>query len=208
MVAIRNSDGSWTTALLDDLSSPPDGVKTSFGNTAVAVGPTGITVVAVQYIDAVAQAGGAELSRDGIIMRAEDGNGEFSFIEESTGTTLASTSGRIPSTDLVSLDPNTGGYEVRLESGGDVVATFTADEMFTRMNDITMAGPQPTTSVFHSTDGIAWSRESLNELAGQQVGSAGVRLTDTQILVAATLRDQTAADGTPKQIILVGTPKG
>ncbi len=207
MVAIRNSDGSWTNALLDDLSSPSDGVKTSFGNTSVAVGPMGITVVATQFVDAVAQAGGAEISRNGITMRAEDGNGEFSFIDESTSTTLASTSGRIPSTELVSLDPNTGNYDVRLEAGGDVIATFTSNEMFTRMEQIATAGPPPTTSVFHTTDGAAWSRESLTELAGQQLGSAGVRLTDTQVLVAATLRDQTAADGTPKQIILIGTPK-
>ena len=55
----------------------------------------------------------------------------------------------------------------------------------------------------HSTDGVAWSRESLSDLVGSaDRGTGGMRLTDTQIIVAANLAGQQNADGTPKQILL------
>ena len=110
-----------------------------------------------------------------------------------------------PHPSLIAIDSQTGQYHVRLTEDGDVVATFSEDDVV--LEDPADAGV-PTSLVLHSADGVAWSRESLSDLVGQPVsGTGGIRVTDTQIIVAANLTEPKNADGTSKQVLLLGTPK-
>ncbi|MCU1361382.1 MAG: hypothetical protein JWN99_2671, partial [Ilumatobacteraceae bacterium] len=202
-VAVRGVDGTWSMIEMKDLTLPSDGVKTSLFNGGLSVGPTGITMLATLYVDPVAQAGGLNVTRDGITMHADDASGNLTFLDAS-GTELGRIASYATTSALVSVDQQ-GNYHVHRD--GAVAATFT-------QQDLTSSYPSnanytlPDMFVLHSTDGVNWSRESLTDLAGQQLfGTGGVRLTDTQSIVAANVANHQNAYGTPLQTLLIGTLK-
>ena len=98
--------------------------------------------------------------------------------------------------------------EVRREAGGDVIATYTYDDLSNAVASATGAQPAgPRIFLMHSRDGVTWSRDALDEIAGEAVtGTGGIRLTDTQVIVAANLAGERNPNGTPKQTLLVATP--
>jgi hypothetical protein len=60
--------------------------------------------------------------------------------------------------------------------------------------------------LLHSTDGVSWSRDSLDEAAGEPViPSGGLRVVGSQ-LVFATLRPSDG-NSVPQQVLLVATPR-
>ena len=64
----------------------------------------------------------------------------------------------------------------------------------------------PKIFLLHSVDGVTWSRDSLDEIAGQPVtGTGGMRLTDSGVIVAANLAGERNPNGTPRQILLIAT---
>ena len=204
-VAVRDPNGTWTTTLLNDLVLPSDGVLTSLSGGGLAVGPDGITMVAMLYVDPVAEVGGVDVTENGITLQADTAlTQSFRFLDES-GAELGRTENGMSTSPLVTMDPLTGEWHVRRTEHGEVAATFTGGEIYEQLPPD--AGV-PTALVLHSTDGVAWSRESLDDLVGAPVGgTGGIRVTDTQVIVAANLAGQKNADGTPKQILLLGTPK-
>ena len=69
-------------------------------------------------------------------------------------------------------------------------------------------GSPPAFFVLHSADGVNWSRDRLDDLAGAPVaGLGGLRVTDGKVIVAAHLADELNEFGKLKQVLLVGTPK-
>jgi hypothetical protein len=98
--------------------------------------------------------------------------------------------------------------EVRREAGGEVIAAYTYDDLSNAVATATGAQPTgPEIFLLHSRDGITWSRDSLDEIAGEAItGTGGIRLTDTQVIVAANLAGERNPNGTPKQTLLVATP--
>jgi hypothetical protein len=208
VVAIRNGAGDWRTVRLNDLTLPSDGKKVFFSAGSAAVGSTGITVIASMFVDPIAEAGGVEVTHDGVTLRAEDTSGTLTFLDASTGAEISRITGYDPSTSsLVQMSPTTGSYSVRRTVDGPTVATFTQEELGVAYN----AANQPYTAplyVLHSVDGVNWSREKLADIAGVPIGgSGGVRLTSSQVIVAANRSDQLNAAGAPKQLLLIGTPR-
>ena len=190
---------------MNDLKLPSDGVQTTLFRSGLAVGPSGITMLASVFVDPVAEVGGVDVTRDGITMHLDDSSGNFRFLDEA-GTELGRVTGYGTSSALIAIDQNTGKYVVRRSADGDVAATFTTEDYVEAASSTGFVAA--TAYVLHSTDGVNWSRESLSDLAGATVtGTGGVRLTDTQIIVAANL-DTTNPNGTAKQTLLIGTPAG
>jgi hypothetical protein len=207
-IAVRSPDGTWTVVALNDLTLPTDGVVTSLGTGGIVAGPTGISLLANLYVDPVAEIGGVDVTHDGITMHASDYSGSFTFVDEG-GEELGRVEQYGHASGLVTVDHDTGSYQVRRDTDGPVVATFTNEEFSNTASALVDDQTAPATFVLHSTDGVNWSREPLTDLAGAAIfGSGGVRLTDTQIIVAANLEGQKNTDGTPKQTLLIGTPAG
>ncbi|MBI5089380.1 MAG: hypothetical protein HZB15_11125 [Actinobacteria bacterium] len=203
VVGVRSPDGSWTSVDLDDLRLPSDGVMTQLYTGKLTAGPTGISLIATVSVDPIAEVGGVDVTRNGITMHAADWQGNVTFLDES-GVELGRVAGGQPS-GLVEQDEVAGGYRVRRTAGGAVVATFVYDDISQAIDGSAVETQRP--FVIHSDDGVNWSREALTDLAGEPVQStSGIRLTDTQIIVAANLEGQANPNGTPKQVLLIGTP--
>jgi hypothetical protein len=201
-VAVRELDGTWRTVSLDGLVLPSDGAKVSVGVGAFAIGPNGITGVGHFNADPIAEMGGVEIERNGITLRAADSSGNMTFTAED-GRELGRIEMYGATGPLVEIDGADGSYDVRTEEGGEVVATFFQDEIYKRVPETGI----PQAYVLHSTDGLSWSRERLSDLVGAEVGgTGGVRVTDTQVIVAANLAGQLNPNGTARQTLLVGTP--
>jgi hypothetical protein len=205
-VAIRNGAGDWHTVHLNDLTLPSDGKKVFLSAGSAAVGSTGITVIATMYVDPVAEAGGVEVTHDGITLRAEDTSGTLIFLDASTGAEISRITGYDPSSSsLVQMSPTTGSYSVRRTVDGPVVVTFTQQDLAALYPNVPYT---PQMYVLHSVDGVNWSREKLADIAGVPIGgSGGVRLTNSQVIVAANRSDQLNAAGVPQQLLLIGTPR-
>jgi hypothetical protein len=209
VIAVRDPSGTWTTTALQSFVLPSDGVTASMGSGSIAIGPHGISVIGALYVDPVAQVGGVSFSQDGITVEIDDSSYTHRVIDDATGEVLATVTNNVSSNPgLVSAQPNSDGmFEVRREPGGDVVTTYGYDDL-NRAVEPTYASQVvfPKLVLLHSTDGVAWSRESLDEIAGAPLtGTGGIRVTDTQVIVAANLAGDRNPNGTAKQTLLVGT---
>ena len=192
---------------LDQNVRSSDGAKATLGSGGIVVGPTGISLLAMLYVDPVAEMGGVDVIHDGITMHADDYTGNFRFLDED-GTELGRVESYNTASGLVEIDQQTGATMVRRAEGGAVAATFTFQDFNDGVGPIN-TNTTPTTFVMHSIDGVNWSREALSDLAGVPIfGTGGVRLTDTQIIVAANVAGAQNPDGTPTQTLLIGTPQG
>jgi hypothetical protein len=209
-VAVGTPDGGWTVTGLSGLLGPDDGVKPwlGVGPNVVADG-TGITITGWVSRDWVAEVGGVEIEKNGVTMRADDQNG-YRFLDTASGAELGSF-----------IDGVTAGPVTQAENGltvqpavGDAV-TFSWDELnVVYTQALEQSGIDPTVGVMpegvvmHSVDGVSWSIERGDDLAGSDVGFSGwLRGTGSQVIVAM-IRPATRPGGVPQQVLLVGTPKG
>jgi hypothetical protein len=209
IVAVRAPTGEWTTINLNGVLRPEDGVKPRVFAMSATVGPTGITVAGSIFKDPVAEVGGVEMTRDGITVRADDSASSYTFLDSASGAELGTIVNGSEPTGLVSMSTAGERIEVRSDDGGPVVATFTWDDLGGLMNEVFEQAEPPQAIVLHSTDGVRWSRESLDDLAGEAVTTSGSRAVGSQVIVAVS-RSSTidGGDSVPEQLLLIGTPKG
>ena len=214
-LAVRDTTGAWTTTDLRSFLQPGDGVLPTLGASHLSVGPTGITVIGWLVADPVAELGGVTVPLDGGITLQVADTSLGHLVYGPDGTLLAKVT-YDESSDPALVTPiqdDTYGvrWEVHTEAGGPVVATYSFDDINQAVTDAGVYDGAPWTQllVLHSTDGLSWSRESLDELAGAKVtSSGGIRVTGSRVIVAANLADDRNPDGTPKQVLLVGTIAG
>jgi hypothetical protein len=203
IVAVRGPSGGWTATNLAGLVRPSDGVSATIGASGAVVGPLGISLIGWLSVDPIAEVGGVEMTRDGITVRAEKGDGNYTFLDTATGEELGRVQGGRGTTELV-----TGGYDspivVRLTADAPPVS-FSWEDLSKMFEPILRNVSSSTSLLLHSTDGVSWSRDSLDEAAGEPVNaSGGLRVVGSQ-LVVATLRP---SDGsTLPQQLLVATPR-
>jgi hypothetical protein len=210
VVAVREVDGTWSTTDLRSFLQPGDGVLPSIGVSHLAVGPNGITAVAFLTRDPVAEQGGVTVPLDGGITLAVADTSLSHEVYGPDGSLLGSIAqGQTSDSQLVTSVPDEVygfRWEVRTELGGPVVVTYSYEDMNEALTAAGAYEGRMQLLVLHSGDGRSWSRESLDELVGQPVsGSGGIRLTDSQVIVAANLADERNPDGTATQVLLVGT---
>lgn len=210
LIAVREPSGAWITTALNSFVLSTDGVQASMGGGSIAIGPNGISMIGALFVDPVAEIGGVTFSTDGVTIEIDDTSYTHRVIDDATGEVLASVSMEGSSNpDLVTVvygDQTT--VEVRREAGGDVIATYPFDDLSEAVATATGAAPTgPQIFLLHSRDGVTWSRDALDEIAGEAItGTGGIRLTDTQVIVAANLAGERNPNGTPKQTLLVATP--
>lgn len=210
VVAVRDPSGNWTTTSLNSLVFPADGVKAAFGGSSMAIGPNGISMIGALFVDQIAEAGGVIFSKDGITVEIDDESYSHRVIDDVTGDVLASVTFEASSNpDLVTIVYGDQGptIEVRREPGGDLVTTYTYEDLSNAVATAIGAQPAgPKIFLLHSPDGASWSRDSLDEIAGEAIaGTGGIRLTDSQVIVAANRAGERNSNGTPKQTLLIGT---
>ncbi len=211
VVAVRDAASTWTTTSLNSFVQPGDGVQASMGGGSFAIGPNGISLIGALFVDPVAEIGGVSFNQDGITVEIGDTSYTHRVIDDATDAVLATVTGESSSnSDLVTVAYNDRGptVEVRREPGGDVVSSYTYEDLATAVATATGAQPSgPKIFLLHSQDGVTWSRESLDDIAGQAVtGTGGIRLTDTQVIVAANLAGERNPNATPRQTLLIATP--
>ena len=210
IVAVRGPSGGWTATNLAGLVRPSDGVSATIGASGAVVGPLGISLIGWLSVDPIAEVGGVEMTRDGITVRAENGNGGYIFLDAATGEELGRLQDGRGTTDLVTAVNDTGGVAVRLTADAPPVS-FSWEELSTKLLEPVYRDARPATSLLlHSTDGASWSRDSLDEAAGEPVNtSGGLRVVGSQLVVATTRPSIRPSDGStvPQQVLLVATPR-
>ncbi len=211
LVAVRDRSGTWTATSMNSFVLPTDGVQASMGGSSIAIGPNGISFIGALFVDPVAEIGGVSFAQDGITVEVDDTSYTHRVIDDATGAVLATVSGETSSNpDLVTIvyGDQQPTFEVRSELGGELVTRYTYDDLSNAVATATGADPTgPKIFLLQSRDGITWSRDALDDIAGQAVsGTGGIRVTDTQVIVAANLAGERNPNGTPKQTLLIATP--
>lgn len=205
-VAVRTGS-TWATTRLNDLLLPSDGVLATIYAFNAVVGPSGVTMSGGVTVDPVAEIGGVELAHDGVVLRAEDTTGSFQVLDEATRAELGTVTYWSASSGAVRVSQVDGAISV-VADDGSVRATFTQDDLSTLMYGPNVPIVAPITLVLHSADGVRWSRESLSDIAGEPIASTGgIRINGSQVVVAANTEARNP-DGTPHQVLLIGTPAG
>lgn len=207
LVAVSDASGGWTTTDLRGLVRPTDGVSATVSGSGTVVGPLGISLTGWLQVDPIVEAGGIETTRDGITVRAEDSSGTYIFLDAATGTELGRLVNGQGTTDLVAARNDAlGGADVRLTADADPVR-FSWQWMSVELLEQFYRTARPMVSLLlHSTDGITWSRDSLDDAAGEPVTlGTGVRAVGSQLVVATTRPGTGGA--VPQQLLLVATPR-
>lgn len=211
-LAVRDTTGTWTTTDLRSFLQPGDGVLPTLGASHLSVGPTGITVIGWLIADPIAELGGVTVPLYGGVTLQVADTSLSHVVYGPDGAVLAKVT-YDESSDPALVTPvqdDTYGvrWEVHTEAGGPVVASYSFDDINQAVTDAGAYDGSPWTEllVLHSSDGLSWSRESLDELVGAKVtSSGGIRVSGNQVIVAANLADDRNPDGTPKQVLMIGT---
>lgn len=164
-VAVSTDDGAtWTTTELAGLLTEADGPGAVFSaGPRAAVGTSGITVWAGLMFEPRRRPGGVTLSKDGVTVHII-ANG-LDVTDDQTGEVLASErDGEAPSGEWRIVWDEGGGMTVLSLTDGSTVR-FSQAELDEALGAGTVQQPN-TALVFHSVDGIHWSRQWLHELAG------------------------------------------
>lgn len=200
-------DAGWHETDLRTLVRPDDGRLVQINASHVTAGPNGVSAIGWLYVDPVAEVGGVTFDLDGGLRVHVDDTSGTHRVFDAGGAELATVSLGVssdPARATAIADESL--FEVRTEPGGPVVATYSFDDVYTAASS-GVAPPEISILFLHSTDGVTWSRESLDDLAGAKVSSSGgIRVSGNQVLVAANLADEPNPDGSPKQVVLIATP--
>lgn len=210
-LAVRDAAGTWTTTELAGFALPSDGRLVTVNASHVSITDAGISIIGWLYADPIAEVGGVSFTKDGITVFIDDMSQNQRVVDAATGELLGAVGpgGGTSEGGLITQRPDDGVYEVRREPGGEIVTTYSYTDIEQLITEVGGYDPSNSTLLFlHSPDGITWSRESLDDLAGAPVSSSGgIRVADGQVLVAVNLRDDRNPNGTAKQAVLVATPK-
>ncbi|MEP7113599.1 MAG: hypothetical protein ABI862_10065 [Ilumatobacteraceae bacterium] len=212
-----SSDGvEWTKRSMSGLLDASDGHTAMVNVWQIASGPSGLTVVANIDVDMAAEAGGISIDKDGVrLTLTESRVGTLVATDIASGEELGRLDGRTqPASDAILGYDSTGGGGLHvLDDDGTVRVEFSNEDMQGIYNEQNTYTPKPV--VLNSTDGINWSRDDVESLAGfKSFGGGRIQVTDSNVLVSVTEPSTINADGTPtnpgaipKTVVLVGTPK-
>lgn len=199
LIVTEGPDGpvwsDYTDLLGSDVTSSP-GIS--------AVTSAGLVRVVAAYPDLIAQEGGREASDGGLTVRR-------SSLREDPEFFLTSNGERIASADMRQDSAN--GDLVAVDADGQEIARMSAMVAAPLLYGVDAgAAPMPAWSVQTSANGRDVAVESVAVLLGDEFEDADISSisrisTDgTRTIIAVTLAERNA-DGVPRQLVLVGTPK-
>ena len=209
LVAIGSPDTGWSVTALQGLLTAADGKKPNLiitGN--MAVDAHGITLLAWVWLDPIAEAGGVEVSHDGLTLRMDDQSGNLRVLDAATGEQIGALSQGVPAGAVLRQDENGVVVQASPDAPEVVFAWTELDLARTAVFNASGGTAAPKAAILHSTDGLQWSRDNVADIAPDaDPSSAGwVRSTGTQIQVASH-RPRTPAGAVPEPLLLVGTPR-
>ncbi|HZN14285.1 MAG TPA: hypothetical protein VFB78_08475 [Acidimicrobiales bacterium] len=203
---VADGAGGWSATSLDGAVDPDVRQGAEVGLVSAAVGRLGVVAVVSVLPDRIAKQGGVTAVRDGYTLHIINDRWA-GYVTDKSGKELAhndnlmdsSASGALRGDGRsVTLFDDAGKVLVRF-NGDDLKAAYTAvrgdDRIF------------PSYRVLATRDGLTWSDQAANDLAGEQVGNVlRVLMTGEKAIVAVT---PVTADKAPstKQIAIVGTPR-
>jgi hypothetical protein len=205
--AISTDGVEWSKMTLANLLDPEDGASAQLNVWLSSAGPGGITAVAGIWVDAAIEAGGLSVEKDGVRLTITESRYQSMVATDvATGEELGRWDGRTPPAADAVLKYNDKGEIRLLDADGNVRVTFTDADMQGFYDQQATYGPK--TVVLHSTDGMNWSRDDVKPLVGfDTFGATRVQVTDSNVLVSMVDSNSRDAEGTPKTVVLVGTPK-
>ncbi len=193
---------TWTTTETQSFLATGDGASASIYSEDGVVGPSGITVVASINLDPFIAGGPVSLTQDGITMSLISNDGEFLFTDAATDAEL----GRMDNASNVNTRVNdqTGSIDL-LAIDGTVRTTLTSDQQNQLWNESSIRFPARLV-LLHSADGVQWTRDDIDEIAGFTAVFSSLLATPSGVLLTVTDPATRNADGSPRTVVLVGTP--
>lgn len=205
-VALRVGS-EWTAVDLSSLVQPEDGAKAQLTTFDALLDDHGITMIGSITADAVAELGGLEMTRAGVVMRVEDSLGGYQFLDAATRDELGTVVDYATASGDVTVSGIDGSFEL-YNDDGSLRVRFTQNDVANLLDPAYRDPADPITVVLQSVDGVNWSRDAIADLAGAPSRTySGLRSLGDRVVVAANL-DERNADASPKQVLLVGTPIG
>jgi hypothetical protein len=203
-----SADGvEWSKMTLASLLDTADGKSAQLNVWLSGAGPSGITAVAGIDVDAALEAGGLSVEKDGVRLTMTESRFQAMVATDvATGEELGRWDGRTPpAADAVLGYDDQGGVRL-LGDDGSVRVRFTGDDISNLYNQ--QAAFPSKTVVLHSTDGVNWSRDDVNSIAGfDPYAARRVQVTPSNVLVSLSNPNNRDADGIPATVVLVGTSK-
>ncbi len=207
VTAVSTDAVEWSKMTFSSMLDAGDGATAQLNIGQSSAGPGGITAVASINVDAALEAGGFSIEKDGVRLTVTESRFQAMVaIDIATGEELGRWDGRTPPDPNAALSwDDRGGYRV-LGDDGTVRVRFTdveLGELFNKHNAL-----QPKSVVLHSTDGINWSRDDIEPIAGfDTYGATRVQVTGTNSLVSVVDTNSRDTNGVAKTVVLVGTAK-
>lgn len=171
--------------------------------TAPAAAGGRLVFVVSESDDPIAEAGGIELTVDGVTIRRDSAMSDIMYLDAASGEVIPD--------DRIVFDMR-GGVTV-VAADGAVMAEFTEEQLYNDLEgqiDWSDVGPGRY-SVLTTADGQAFSVESVADLLGvddSNVSHVSRVVSDgTTVTITVTLNER-YEDDTRKQLVLVGTPIG
>ena len=195
-IAMSRDGSNWTRTDLSGLYDEPSHISTWQSTTSTS---GALTMVVSSAPDPIAAQGGAEITIGGVTARIDRAGGQVTIADDATGEPI----------DPAFITDTYSGVSVK-DIDGNVRALFPIDMLFANL----MSPVGTDTShweVIRTSDGVSFSRESIPELLGltqDDISSvAYVATSGSKVIVAVRLTERDD-DGVPKQLVLVGTPRG
>jgi hypothetical protein len=195
-VAMSRDGSNWTRTDLGGLYDEP----TLFSGWQSMASASGSLTMAVSAApDPIAAQGGAAITIGGITARVERAGGQATIIDAATSEPI----------DPALITETDVGVSVADADGG-VRALFPMETLMS--NFMSTPGIQPVHwDLVRTSDGVSFSRESIAELLGltdEDIMSVAHILTSGSKVIVAVRLTQRGEEGIPKQLVLVGTPRG
>ena len=195
-VAMSRDGSNWTRADLRGLYDEPT-LFSGWQSMASAAGSVTMAVSAAP--DPIATQGGAAITIGGVTARVDRAGGQVTITDAATSEPI----------DPALITDTDVGVSVADPDGG-VRALFPMETLMSNFMSTPVIQPMHWDLV-RTSDGVSFSRESIAELLGltdDDISSvAHISTSGSKVIVAVTLRERDD-DGIPKQLVLVGTPRG
>jgi hypothetical protein len=195
-IAMSRDGSNWTRTDLSGLYDEPSLISTWQSTTSLS---GALTMVVSSTPDPIAARGGAEITIGGVTARVDRAGGQVTIADDATGEPI----------DPAFITDTYSGVSVK-DVDGNVRAFFAIDMLFANL----MSPAETDRShweVIRTSDGVSFSRESIPELLGltqDEISSvAYVATSGSKVIVAVRLTERDG-EGVPKQLVLVGTPRG
>ena len=203
---VEDGNGGWHVTDLAGALRPEDGVSATLGASAATVGDTGITLAAIVMTDRFVEQGPVSTTDGDVTISLVDSMGTYVVTSTATGEEIARTDPRVADPSRIRYE-ETGDAVLLDPTSGEEIARISW-EVQQRLSDLAYGSQaSPTALLLHSTDGVSWSRESVQELGSPTAGWVnGLASIDGRVLASYVDPGVRNDDGSPATFVLVGTP--